>query len=162
VVDPLRQLAAFESVDAAVELQVLADGHVRIERKALRHVAQALADALRILRHVAIVHQGDAGGGLEQPAQHPDGGALPAAGGAEEAENAAAADAERQPVHGDEAAEAPGQALGGDDPAAFLHAGPPDSARLVKTSERRGATGSQASTGMPAAARSRPRAAPPL
>jgi hypothetical protein len=95
-----------------VQHQVLPYRQLAIQGKGLGHVANPLARG-----HVARVdrlaeQQGLAGAGRQQAGEHLHGGALAAAVGAEEAEDLAAADAERHRVDRDEVAEAHGQALG--------------------------------------------------
>ena len=90
---------------------VLIDGQQLVEREALRHVADALLDAFGIASHVDAVRPiAVPDVGSQQSAQHADGRGLPGAVAAEEAEDLAAPDVERQSVDGDERAEAPRQA----------------------------------------------------
>src|SRR5262249_31209036 len=78
-------------------------------REALRHVADALLDALGVIRDVDAVDGRGAGGRFQQPTQHPDRSGLPSAVAAEKAEDLAAPDVECNVFDGDELAETPGQ-----------------------------------------------------
>ena len=49
---PLGQLVARHPVDAAEEFQIFLDAEIAIEREFLRHIADALAHALRVVAHV--------------------------------------------------------------------------------------------------------------
>ncbi len=94
-----------QSVDAAKELDVLVDGQQLVEREALRHVADSPLHAFGIGRHVDAADRGGARRRPQEAAQHPDGGGLAGAVAAQEAEDLAATDVERQPVDGEERAE---------------------------------------------------------
>src|SRR5262249_6785196 len=75
----------------------------------LRHVADPALDAFGILRDVDAADRRGARGRREQSAQHPDRRRLAGAVAAEEAEDLAATDVERDVVDRDERAEAPRQ-----------------------------------------------------
>ena len=84
------------TVHARDEAQVLADGEVFPERKALRHVADVALDLSGLANDVVPQAGAFAAVGGEQPAEHADRSGLPAAVGAQKAENLAAAYRERK------------------------------------------------------------------
>ena len=98
-----------ESVGAGPEAQVLLDREVPVEREALRHVADVTLDLSGLLGDVEAEQVRGTRGRREQPAQHPDGGGLAGAVGAEEAEDLARPNRERDPVDGLEGAKAAAQ-----------------------------------------------------
>src|SRR6185436_20942474 len=92
--DLLLALAVRNSVDAGEELEVLPHGQVVVEGEPLGHVADALADVLRA-EVAALARQPDlAAAGIEQAAQHLDGGRLAGAVRAEQAVDLAVPDLE--------------------------------------------------------------------
>ena len=86
------------AVDAGDEVEVLADRQVFPEREALRHVADAALDLAALLADVVAEAGAGAGVRRQQPAHDADRGRLAAAVGAEEAEDLAALDLQRQVV----------------------------------------------------------------
>ena len=91
LVDPLLERVAREPVHAAPEHEVLARAHVRVQGDVLRDDADGLLDRLGVAHDGVPGDDGVAAGGLEQAAQHGDGGALAGAVGAEQAEDLALA-----------------------------------------------------------------------
>src|SRR5262249_9788137 len=112
--DLLLTLAVGDSVDAGEEPEILADRQVVLERELLRHVADPLAYLFgaEVATLASQLHL--AAGGIEEPAQHLDGGCLAGAVRAEESVDLAVADLEAHIVHGHEGPELPGQAAGAD------------------------------------------------
>src|SRR5438093_2740063 len=102
---------ALQPVDPAVEAQVLLDREVAIEPEGLRHVADDGLDPLGLAGDVDPADRGRPLGRREQAAQHADGRGLARAVGAEDAEDLAGGDVERDAVHRREVAEALGEAL---------------------------------------------------
>ena len=104
----LRYCAALfrDAVDAAEEVDVLFHGQVVVERKFLRHVADVLLDGFRLRGDVQPADRRAARSGLQQAAQHANGGGFARAVRAQESEDFAAADVEIDMIHGDEIAEA--------------------------------------------------------
>ena len=100
---------AGQAVNASPEPDVLVDGQQLVEREPLRHVADPLFDALGVGRDIDAADERGARGGPQQAAQHPDRGGLARAIAAEEPEDLAARDVERQVVDGDELSESPAQ-----------------------------------------------------
>jgi hypothetical protein len=100
-----------QAVGAGEEGQVLADREVGIEREALRHVADALAQALGLGGDVDPGHPGASLRGRREPAQHADQGGLAGAVGPEQAEDLAPPDGQRDLIDGKEAAETARQAV---------------------------------------------------
>jgi hypothetical protein len=98
-----------QAVDAAEEAQVLPDREVVVEAEALAHVADLPLHALGVAGDVRAEHEPGAGAGLEQAAQHPDRRGLARAVCAEEAEDLALTDRERDAVDRREGAEALGE-----------------------------------------------------
>ncbi|MNN94781.1 hypothetical protein D3C81_2134670 [compost metagenome] len=93
-------------MDPAHELQVFPAGQLVVEGELLRHVADAPAQRLRLFRDGEAQHLDVTGGGGEQAGQHPQGGGLAAAIGAEKALDLPLRHPEIQPVHGEKVAEA--------------------------------------------------------
>ena len=94
---PLERLghplaAPVHGVEAADEVEVLADREVLVEAEALGHVADLALDRPRLLDDVVAEAGAAARVGREQAAQHADGRGLAAAVGAEEAADLAALD----------------------------------------------------------------------
>ena len=104
---PRLDAAAGQPVDAAPEADVLIDGQQLVEREALRHVADTLFHRFRLAADVDAVDERRARRWAQQPAEHADGRRLAGAIAAEEAEDLAALDRERQVVDRDEVAEPP-------------------------------------------------------
>ena len=113
-VDPRAAQGAGDGVDPGIERQVLADREVVVEGEFLAHVpdpAQQFAAAqpagLPRQRHLA-------GAGLEQPAEHLDGGGLAGTVGSQEPEDLAVAHLQIHLAHRFEVAEVAGERPGGD------------------------------------------------
>src|SRR5262249_54324190 len=70
LLDALPALAGGHLVDAGVELQVLADREVFIQREALAHVADALLDPLALGADVVAEDAALAGGWRQDAAEH--------------------------------------------------------------------------------------------
>src|SRR6185436_1096560 len=105
---------AIEAIDAAEEPDVLIDGQALVERKALRHVADAALDAFGIAAHVDAADRRVPARRLQQPAEHADRRRFAGAVAAEKPEDLALADLERQPIDRHEVAEAPREIGDGD------------------------------------------------
>src|SRR5262245_31756699 len=103
------QTLAREAIDPAEEMNVLIDREQLVQRKALRHVADALLDRFWIGGNVDAVNFRGPGGWPKQTAQHPNRRRLAGAVAAEEAEDLSATHVERQTIHGDELTESPGE-----------------------------------------------------
>ncbi len=80
-------LVVGEAVQRAEEPDVLLDGQRFVQRKFLRHVADAPLDFFRIAAHVDAVYDRRSRRGLQQSAHHPDGRGLAGAVRAEKAED---------------------------------------------------------------------------
>jgi hypothetical protein len=104
---PLR---AREAIDAAEEVEVLADAQIAIEREFLRHVADPAPRRRSGAVEVEAFDEGGAGRRPHQAAHHLEGGGLAGAVGTEQAEHLAAPHGKRNVGDGGEAAEALGQA----------------------------------------------------
>ncbi|GFF06678.1 hypothetical protein SM139_1808 [Stenotrophomonas maltophilia] len=111
-VDPLPGLRTRQVLDGGEEFQVLAHRKVFIQREALGHVADAPAQCLGLLRHGQAEHLDLAGTRFQQAAQHADGGRLARPVRAQEAIDLATRHGQVDIVHGQQIAEAAGQALG--------------------------------------------------
>ena len=107
-------LRARHAVNAAEEAQILLHREIAVERKFLRHVADALAHGFRIARDVDPGDDGAAAARAQQAAKDADDGRFAGAVRAEEAHDFAARDAETHMVHGDEGAEPLDEAVGDD------------------------------------------------
>src|SRR5262249_29309504 len=107
--------APVDAVRAGEEAEVLLDREIRVEGEGLRHVPGGALDALALPRDVPPGDAGVAGGRRDQSAQHADRGRLAGAVRAEETEDRAALDLEREPDDGIEGPEPAPQPLGGDD-----------------------------------------------
>ena len=81
--------------------QVVGGGEVVVEADRVRQIADAALDRERLARRVVAEHARGAGRDLAQAEQHQDGGGLAGAVRAEQAENLAARDRERDVVDGD-------------------------------------------------------------
>src|SRR5262249_48220069 len=68
----LGEMLAAETVNRREEIEVLHHGEILVEREALRHVADALANLRGVLRHVDAVDDGGARRRPEETAQHLD------------------------------------------------------------------------------------------
>ena len=102
LLDAALRLVPRRLAHAQAVAEVLAHGHVRVERVALEH-HRDVAFARRELRHVAGVDRDRALGDVLQPGDHPEQGGLAAAGRADEHEELAALDLEGDVVDGDDA-----------------------------------------------------------
>src|SRR5262249_12893429 len=96
------------------ELEVLADRQVVVEGELLRHVADALPDVLGPEVAALAREPHLAAAGIEQPAQHLDGGRLAGAVRPEQSVDLAVSDLEAHVVHGDERPELLREAAGTD------------------------------------------------
>ena len=85
--DGLASLAPAQTVGAGKEGQILADREVGIEREALRHVADALAQAPWLGADINPRHPGMPRRGRQEAAEHADQGGLAGTVGPEQAEN---------------------------------------------------------------------------
>ena len=86
-------------------LEVLATGEVGIDRGELTRHTDATTHGVGLLHHVATEHLGSPGVGLQHGGQHPHGGGLAGAVGAEQAEHGSLGHLEIYPVEGDDIAE---------------------------------------------------------
>ena len=107
------------AVQSGVEAQILVHREILVEAEALGHVADALLDPLGLGGHVVAHHRAVAAAGIEDSAQHADGGRLAGAVGAQHAEDLTAVHAQRDVLHRDEVAEAARKVLRHDDRVAF-------------------------------------------
>ena len=100
--EPLRSaiLVVVQAVQRAEEPDVLLDGQRLVQRKLLRHVADAPLHLFRVAADVDAVDHGRAGCRLQQPAHHADGRRLAGAVGAEEAEDLSSPDLEADAIDG--------------------------------------------------------------
>src|SRR5207247_745364 len=89
-------VAVGHAIHACDEAQVLANGEILPERKALRHIADVALDLFGLAHDVVPQAGALAAVGRKQPAEHADRGGLPAAVGAEKAEDLAALYGERK------------------------------------------------------------------
>src|SRR3970040_217253 len=112
-------LAVLHALHARDELQVLAYGEVFPQREALRHVADLALDGRGLAQDVVVQAGAFARVGLEQPAQHADGGGLAAAVRTEEAVDLSLRHLQGQVLDHGAVTEGLGQALGVDGD--FLH-----------------------------------------
>ncbi len=94
-----------ESIDAAVELQILQYGEVGIEAELLRHVTDTPFDQLGIELHIVSEDGRVTGGGREDSKQHADDCRLATAIGTEQAEDRTTADLKAHIADGNQAAE---------------------------------------------------------
>src|SRR3989441_3659981 len=99
---PLARLAplARHLVDAREEVEVLVDREVVVERELLRHVADLLPDSLGAQLPDLARQPHLAPAGLQQAAEHLDGGRFPRAVGAEQAVDLAAPDFQTEALDG--------------------------------------------------------------
>ncbi len=95
-----------------MQVEVLPHAQLAVQREGLRHVADALAGLHVVRVHRLAEQQRLALAGRQQAGEHLHGGGLAAAVGAEKTKDLAAGDAEIDPVHRDEIAEAHGQPMG--------------------------------------------------
>ncbi len=95
-----------ESVDAAVEVDVLLDRQILVERELLAHVADLGLDLLRLGRDVEAGDRARSGGRRQEAGEHPDRRRLAGPVRAEKAEDLAPPDVEGDPIDGHEVAEA--------------------------------------------------------
>jgi len=103
-----------QTVDTAVELQILLDGQIVIEAEILRHVADALAHGFRILAHIEAFDVSLAAAERQEAGEHFDDGRFSAAIWTKEAEDFAFLDAEADIVDGGEVAETAHKMFGRD------------------------------------------------
>ena len=99
-------------IEARVQDQVLADGQLAVERERLRHVAEVLAHLHAARLDRAAEQRRRPLRGRQQPGQHLHGRRLAAAVGAEEAEDLAALDRQRDVVDGGEGRRSAGSGRG--------------------------------------------------
>ena len=109
--DSLLHCRLGEVEESGVELEVLPYGELRVERKALRHVADQPAELAVARLDFRAKEAGRPFRGRKQAGQHLHRGGLPASVGAEEAEDLTAFDPEARAIDGSEVPEAPGQVL---------------------------------------------------
>ena len=83
-----------------MEAEVLLGGEVAVERRVLEHESDVPADVVAFAGDVEAAHAGGAGGGPRKRAEHVDRRALAGAVGAEEAEDLAGSDGERDAADG--------------------------------------------------------------
>ena len=105
---PLLPLAASfrrDAVDAAVEVDVLLDGEVLVEREPLAHVADVGLDQLGLRADVEAGHGAPAAAGGENAAEHADGGRFAGPVGSQETEDFALGHLEADVIDGHETAE---------------------------------------------------------
>src|SRR4029078_461757 len=101
-------------ISSGEELDVLLDREVVVERKLLRHIADAPLDLFGWKTDADPSHHGASRRGGHQPAQHPDGSGFAGAVRSQEAEDLARLDVQVQVGNGGEIAEALGQFLDAD------------------------------------------------
>ena len=104
-----------EMVEPRDEEEVLLDRQVLVERELLRHVADFALDARAVAPHVEAEHRPLAGVGRQQAADQADRRRLAGAVGAEEADDLARRDPQRDMVDGDDSVERFGEAGNVDD-----------------------------------------------
>ncbi len=114
VLDALPRLLGRQVVQARMQHQVLADGHLAVQRESLRHVAELAPHLHAAGLDRAAEQRRRALRRRQQAGEHLHGGRLAAAVGAEEAEDLAALDRQGDVVDRHEVPEAAGQALGVD------------------------------------------------
>src|SRR5450830_1473635 len=107
-------VGARHAVDATEEAQVFDHTHIVVKRKFLRHVADAPAHCLRILRHVDARNQCAPGTGAQQTAEDTDQGRFASTVGTDKTHDFAARHGEADVVNGDEGAEALDQSVDDD------------------------------------------------
>ena len=95
--------------------QIIGGGEIVVEADRVGQIADAPLDRKRLARRIEAEHAHLACRDVGQPEHHQDGGGLAGAVGAEQAENLAAADGERDVVDGDRRSVGLGEALGLDD-----------------------------------------------
>src|SRR5262245_55786356 len=91
---PRGEPVALQPVNPGEKPDVLIDRQLLVERKPLRHVADATLHAFGIAADIDPVHTGGSARGLEQPAKHADGRRLARAIAPEKAEDLALPDVE--------------------------------------------------------------------
>src|SRR5262249_58126978 len=94
--DRPRHLAALDAVDAGREAEVWEHGHVVVEWRVLRQIADAAPDLRGLLEDVEAAHAHGARGGWEKAGYDAQGGGLACAVGAEEAQDLSRARRERE------------------------------------------------------------------
>jgi hypothetical protein len=108
-----------QAVQPGLGGQFLAHRHRRVDAAGLGHVADPAADAGRVADQVVPRHDGAARGGREQRGEHPQGGGLARAVGAEEAQDLARGHGQVDATHRFDGAalglEGPGEPGGVDD-----------------------------------------------
>ena len=97
---PRRDDLGVDAVELGVQAEVLLGGEVAVERRVLEHEADVPADGVALADDVEAAHAGGTGRGPGERAQHVDRRALAGAVGAEEAEDLAASDGERDTADG--------------------------------------------------------------
>ncbi len=112
-------LAVGEAVDAAVEVHVLLDGEVGIERELLRHVADRLPDLFGILLHVSTQYRGGPLRERQEPTERTDQRRLAGPIGPEQAEHFPRHHVQADLIHSRERAEADGNAADFNDGSGF-------------------------------------------
>ena len=91
-------VAVAQALELAAEFQVFADAHVVVERHVFRHVADFPTGIDGFAENVEAGDGGGAGGGREVAGEHPEGGGLACAIGAEETDDFALGDGEVDPA----------------------------------------------------------------
>ena len=94
-----------KTVDSGKKPDIFPHREVVVEREALAHVADAAFDPLSFAHHVVTGDRTASRRGIAQSAQHPHGGGLSGAVGAEESEDFAPRHIERNAVYGGKIAE---------------------------------------------------------
>src|SRR5262247_1503260 len=111
LLDPASDLICRQMVETRMQIEILPNGELAVERKRLRHVAD-VAPRLHVVGAHRLSEQfRRAFGYRQEPRQHLHGGCLAAAVRTEEAKDLAARDAKADMVDGDEIAKAAGQAI---------------------------------------------------
>ena len=103
---PLGLLFRTDAIDAGVEVDVLLDGQVLVERELLAHVADVGLDFLGLRADVEAGDAAAAAGRRQDPAEHADRRRFARSIGPQETKDLAAVDLEADLVHRHEAAEA--------------------------------------------------------
>src|SRR5205814_1985053 len=127
--DPLATLGALQAINRAEELEVLHHGEVAIERESLRDVADVRAHLLAVALDVEAVDGGVAAGRDEETAEDADERRLAGAVRAEETEDLAARDLQRDAVERADGAEVLADVLDVDADVAVGRRGVPRGAR---------------------------------
>ena len=106
--------AAGNEAQAGDMAQVLVDGHLRVEGRAFRKIAQYPLRPLRLLVQIRPPQQDTPGGRGQAAAEHAHGGRLSGAVGAKKADDLTGAKRDIESLHGDSLTVSAGQFFGAD------------------------------------------------